>query len=129
MRGKLTFDRLRVGSGYPKIKAKAAATRRMSRYGLDLARPLKDGSTHAKMRLGVCQQLVRFYELLESEAMFTSEEAKAEVIVVCSRLLTMYHALSREALAPPVQKYWKMVPKFHLFQHLCEIQFQIQGNP
>ena len=22
-----------------------------------------------------------------------------------------------------------MVPKFHLFQHLCEIQFQIKGNP
>ena len=33
------------------------------------------------------------------------------------------------AFAPPTVRMWKMMPKLHLFQHLCEYMIAYQGNP
>ena len=126
---KLTTDRMKTSAGYPKLKAKAAQTRALAPYALELAQKHNSGSDHDQYRVGVAQLLCRFYNILQSEDMFGSTEACSEVKTLCGQFLHMYGALSREALRPPVVRRWKMVPKFHLFQHLCEIQTQRKGNP
>jgi hypothetical protein len=128
LQGKLTVDRIKTSKGWPKLKAKAAATRHLSRYALELSQTYNSGSLHDQLRLAVCQLLVRFYDILECEDMFLSEQSKAELPKLSLQLCNIYDRLAKEAIAAN-RRAWKLAPKFHLFLHLCEWQAIRYGNP
>ena len=58
IQGKLTVERIRTQGGWPKLKAKAAATRHCAKFALDLAIRHNSGSPHDRRRVGVVQCLV-----------------------------------------------------------------------
>ena len=80
------------------------------------------------MMLGVCQHLVRFYEILDEQGQFLSDACKAELPSLGRTLCCLYAQLSQEALAAGT-KLWKFSPKHHLVLHLCEWQALDYGNP
>ena len=65
VQGKLSIERLRTKNSWPKLKAKAAATRHLAGYALFLCQTF--GSPEDRAILAVCQLLVEFYKLLNDE--------------------------------------------------------------
>ena len=126
IQGKLSHQRLRSTDGWPKLKAKAAATRHLAKYALHLAQTF--ASADERPIVAVCQLLTRFYEILESESMFLGAAARAELPRLGQQLAVIYSGLASRAAANLV-KAWKMTPKMHLFLHLCEWQSLDHGNP
>ena len=57
-----------------------------------------------------------------------SDAAKDELALLGKRLAGIYTALATSAKEAGV-KMWKLMPKLHLFLHLCEWQAQSHGNP
>lgn len=128
VQGKLTVERIRTTKGWPKLKAKAAATRHLAKFALVLASRYGGSSAHDRRRVAICQMLVRFYELVDGEGMFLSEAAKAEIPDLGKHFGVLYSHLATEAAVNGV-RFWKMSPKLHLFIHLCEWQSVDVGNP
>ena len=124
--GKITFTRVRKTGDWPRFLGKAAATRKLANYALELATRYNDGSIHDQRRAGVCKCLVRVYDILDAEPRFMSEGAKRELAELSVVFFNMYSNLSAEALGKEVRE-WKMSPKFHLMQHILEHQTWI--NP
>jgi len=60
--------------------------------------------------------------------MFLSEAARTELPKVGYQLCNIYAKLAREAFDSGVTA-WKLAPKLHVFQHLCEWQSLSFGNP
>ena len=79
---------------------------------------------------GVCQLLVKFYNIIESESQFLSPAAKSELPNIGMQLVGIYSDLATLAKQQGVRM-WKLQPKLHLFQHLCEWPWQclVHGNP
>ncbi len=121
--GDLTPERLRTAGGWPKLRAKAAATRHLAPFALELAHRFL-----GVRRVAIAQLLVRFYELIGEEQMFLTSEAKAELPKLGQRLCGLYFQLSRMAFESGA-RLWKPVPKVHLFDHLCTWQAVEVGNP
>jgi hypothetical protein len=119
--------RIKTSGDWPKLKAKAAPTRHIVAFAKQLAERFNTGSTHDKRRLAVVGLLDRFYEISENEPRFMSDAAKLELVGLSQSFLQLYEKLSREALTAGQRK-WKMAAKFHLFQHLCELQIPLYGN-
>ena len=117
IQGELTLDRIRTSNGWPKLKAKAAATRHLAGFALQLAREYLDAR-----RVALCTLLCRFYSVIDSEEQFLSAAAKAELPGLGRRMCELYSSLSAEALAAG-QKRWKMSPKHHLCFSTC-----VSGN-
>jgi hypothetical protein len=92
--GDLTIERLRTSNSWPKLKAKAAATRHVAAFALDLASRFLD-----RRRVLLCKMLCRFYDILESEGQFLSDSAKAELPGLGRRLCELYCSLSAQYLA------------------------------
>lgn len=65
VQGRLLYERIKTTSDWPKLKAKAAATRHLSRFALVLAEQHNSGSLHDRRRLAVMQLLVEFYDIVE----------------------------------------------------------------
>ena len=128
IKGKLTVERVRTSGGWPKLKAKAAATRLLASYALSLVVQFGSDDKESKLILGVCQLLVRFYEILDVESQFLSPGVKQELPKLGQRLVGLYTSLATAAKAAGL-KMWKLQPKLHLFQHLCEWQAITHGNP
>ena len=128
IQGKLTFSRLRSSKEWPKLKAKAACTRHVTRFALELSKQHNSGSDHDRKRDAACELLVRFYDILDTEDRYLSDAAKLEISHIGKFFIAIYSNLSEEALRNDVRK-WKMIPKFHAFVHLCEIQSLQIGNP
>ena len=63
----MTRERLGGKKDWPKLKAKAAACRYLSRYSLALAERLGDETEHGSRRIAVNRLLVRFYDMIEAE--------------------------------------------------------------
>ena len=126
--GKLTVERLRTKGSWPKLKAKAAATRHLAAYALHLAQEFGTGAAEDRKILCLAQLLCQFYEILESESQFLAPAAKAELPKLGLRLVGVYTSLAVEAKRQGV-KLWKLMPKLHLFLHLCEWQAISLGNP
>ena len=123
VQGKLTVARLRTSELWPKLKCKGAACRNLSRFALGLAqRHLGPRET------AVAQLLVTFYDLISGSDMFLCEEAKRQIPAIGLRLGVLYSQLAASAFAAG-EKGWKMNPKLHLFQHLCEWQSVEYGSP
>ena len=121
--GKMSIERLRTKGGWPKLKAKAAATRHLAQFACSLAHEHLD-----ERRQGICTLLCRFYEILGSEQQFLSPSAKEELPILGQHLCQLYCVLANEALDRR-EKLWKFSPKVHLFQHLTEWQAVTWGNP
>ena len=122
IQGALTKDRIRTGSSWPKLKAKAAATRHVIPFCLLLAQKYLD-----RRRVALCQQLCAFYSLMDTQAMFLDDEAKGRLPVLGRQMCGIFASLSSSSLESG-RKAWKMTPKVHLMLHLCEWQSQIM-NP
>ena len=121
LQGKLTEARVRTSSDWPKLKAKGAATRHLIDYTVHLAASRSDGSRHDRMRLAVCQLLKTFYDTCEREGRYLGDDAKATLRPLGKRFMRVYVNLSAEALAAGLRA-WKIVPKFHVFEHICADQ-------
>ena len=128
LQGKLTKERLVGKKSWPKLKAKAAQTRKLAPLAFALAIKFDDGSRHSRLRIAVAQLLSRFYELLSTEDMFLSAAARAEMPELGRNLCKLYSQLSTEAFNDGV-KGWKVTPKHHIFMHLTEWQAVETGNP
>ena len=128
LQGKLTFARIRTSAEWPKLKAKAAITRHLIDYAVHLCRAHDSGSDHDRLRSAVCDRLQRFYIILEKEGRYLSEAAKRELPELAVTFMRAYEKLSLEALRDNVRA-WKLLPKFHMFQHICEKQSLELGNP
>ena len=128
LQGKLTVERIRTKAGWPKLKAKAAQTRCLSRYALELMQKLGDKSEHDRKVTAVCQLLVRVYDLMDADSMFLGESARKEMPTIGFRLGVLYSDLAAQAAAIG-EKMWKTSPKLHIFVHLCEWQCLEFGNP
>ena len=68
----------------------------------------------------------KFYKILESEPRYLSSAANQEIPTLGKMLVTIYTQLSHEALEARM-RLWKLTPKFHLFQHLCQHQIAMWG--
>ena len=123
LQGKLTIERLKTTNGWPKLKAKAAAARHLAKFALTLATRHLD-----KRRMAICALLCRLYHLLESEQQFLGMEAEAELPGLGRRLAELFASLAADAHRAK-KKLWKITPKVHLFQHLCEWQAIELGTP
>ena len=128
VQGNLSVERIRTSGNWPKLKAKAAATRHLAKFAHELAATHDDGTPHDRRRLAAMQCLVRFYEILASEGQFMTAAAKTELPALGTNLCVVYSQLAAEAAAKR-QKFWDMTPKVHIFQHLCEWQAPEVGNP
>ena len=95
LQGKLTMARLRSSCGYPKLKAKGAATRHMASFALGLAARHCAGPSV----LDVVQTLAEIYHTLEKEGMFLSDAAKTRLSELARQFHLLYNRLPREAVA------------------------------
>ncbi len=128
VKGKLTVDRMRTSSGWPKLKAQAAATRHLVHFGVELMMAHCDGSDHDNAVLALVQLIARFYEILTTETKFLSDAARDELPKLGRRVGIIYAWLATNSYAAR-DRMWKMTPKLHLFVHLCEWQSIYMGNP
>ena len=128
LQGKLTVERLRTKGDWPKLRAKAAATRHLARYALQLCHEFGRAAEEDRKMVAVCQLLVRFYEIMDSESQFLGAAAKRELPTLGMQLVGIYTDLATAAIKKKL-KQWKLSPKLHLFQHLCEWQCLSHGNP
>ena len=118
--GELTWTTLKSSGDWPKLKAKAAATRHMMDFAREQAAKYNSGSDHDQKRLACCDLLQRFYGIIKEEGEFLTFGAKREIRVLGNRFVQIYLQLASEALANN-ERMWKMSPKFHLFIHVCEL--------
>ena len=73
------------------------------------------------MILAVCQLLKTFYDTCEREGRYLGDDAKATLRPLGKRFMRVYVNLSAEALAAGLRA-WNIVPKFHVFEHICADQ-------
>ena len=119
--GKLSQNRIQIPADWPRFKGKAAACRKLAKYGLRLAQEFNSGSAHDRLRLGVAQALCEMYDLFAGASLFLSDAARAQLEQLSIVFMAMYGRLSVEAITQGIRM-WKMSPKFHLQQHICEHQ-------
>ena len=127
LQGKLNFARIRTTGDWPKLKAKAAATRHIIKYCKILCERYGTDSTHDKRRLALVCLLDEFYTICASEGRYLSDDAKRKLPKLAQSFMQLYRKLSKEAYDARERK-WKFAPIFHLFQHLCERQMIYAGN-
>ena len=135
LQGPLTPERLRPTGDWPKLRAKAAQTRHMAAYALYMMGEFGqfhsvDDYTrlHDELALGVCQLLVRFYELLNNSSQHFGDVAINEFHNIGNQLTSMYSQLATMAFNRG-QRFWKLSPKFHQFIEMCLYQVVSMGNP
>ena len=128
MDGSLTLDRLRTKGQWPKLKAKAAAVRNLIPFVAALARQHNSGSDHDRRRLEIANDLNLFYDTLRSEGQILSRHGAETLRRIGESLPRAYAHLAAEAVGMN-KKGWKLVPKFHLFQHILLSQARRLGNP
>ena len=126
--GKLTIQRIKTSNDWPKLKAKAACTRHLIKYGIDLSTRFNDGTVHDRRRLAVATLLGRWYELIDTTDRRFSDGVVQELKTIGRDFMGLYTGLSLEASRTNTRA-WKLVPKFHVFQRLSEWVPEEWGNP
>ena len=127
VQGDLTYERIKTSGDWPKLKAKAAATRHLLKFAAKLASTYNSGNVHDKRRLAVIELLVEFYNILEHGAPSLTPVEQSHIAFVGKTLLQLYTSLAKQAVAAN-KRFWKLTPKFHIFIHLVELQSKI-ANP
>ena len=128
LQGQLVEDMLKSAGGWPKLRAKGAATRNMAAFAQCLAREFASGSERDARKCAVNDALVEFYQILQQEGRFFSKHAQRRMPKIAEELCGLYSCLSAEAVHLE-KRAWKLVPKFHLFVHLLQSQCLHYGNP
>ena len=116
VQGSLTWARLKTTNGWPKIKCKAAATRHLAAFALDLAVRY---CQHDERIIAVAQLMNEFYVTLESEKVFLRDHAITRLGQIGQDFCDIYAELSNCAYDNDI-KMWKMTPELHMFIHLCQ---------
>ena len=93
-----------------------------------LAIRFDSGPEHDRRRAAAAKLMHRFYEIIDSKGGSMSDAAVAELEHIGEDFNGVYSALVLEAVEQDV-KMWKMVFKFHLWQHLAEWVPRTWGNP
>ena len=130
IQGKLTWGRVKASGEWPKLKAKAAVSRhavKFALYSIEKHLGYVDGTIHDKRVYAVCKLLSRFYDILDEEKRFLRDAAKSELVHISENFMDIYEKLATEAVAARLRR-WKLVQKFHTYQHLCERQIPMFGN-
>ena len=135
LQGALTAVRVRTSGSWPKLKAKAASTRHLVLYAVDLIRrfgelesPDDFTQLHDQPAAGVAQLLLEFYDILNRESMFLSQRARDRLPHLANDLRALYSRLSSMCFDAR-QRLWKLSPRFHLFLHVCLHQAIELGSP
>ena len=128
LQNKLTVDRLRSTSGFPKLKAKGAQCRHLAPWIYLLCQMYGGDTDDEKLMTAVALGMFRFYDILDT----CGDDLPPQVII---ELREIGHTVARsyEVLCAMFhqagEKMFKMVPKLHLFEHLVEDQVAYWGNP
>jgi hypothetical protein len=135
LQGRLTVERIRTSGDWPKLKAKAAATRHLAAYALDLTLRFARvasldpfTSSHDQRSIAVCQLLVEFYDIIARESQYLSNAAKVRLPQLGNQLAAIYSQLATMCFNRSL-RLWKTSPKLHLFLHLVLHQAPMIGNP
>ena len=129
LQAKLTLDRIRTSKQWPKLKGKAAATRSLVPYCIFLLDTFGDfGNREERLARAVVRLIAEFYELMKAEDRILSAHARERLPHIGQKLAELYGKLSVMSLRANL-KFWKQVPKFHMWEHLTEEQILEFGNP
>ena len=79
LQGRLTADRLKTSSGWPMVKGKAAGTRHLSGYVVELVQRYNSGSEHDLRRLACAELMHCFYNILKQEGFCLSREMRPDL--------------------------------------------------
>lgn len=108
----------------PKLRGKAAEVRGVLPFALLTAEKYQDGSTHRSTVLALVRwlcTLVRFCRSVPYPAQEASEAAM--------KVAVLYSALEAEACRGGNTVLWRVKPKLHLLQELCEYVAPVHGSP
>ena len=108
----------------PKLRAKAAVVRHMVPFlQATCSRHWSGGTTHQRTVCSLTGYLAACYACLEA---FDAEKLAAN----CRKFALLLVALEQEAQAlSPGTRRWRVKPKLHLFQELCEMVAAEKGSP
>ena len=108
----------------PRLRAKGAVTRHLVPFVVEICdKYWANGNSHQKTVLSLIQDLGACYSCLD---VFNAELLASS----CRRFALTLVALEEEALSKaPSTKRWRVKPKLHLFQELCEFVVASKGNP
>ena len=132
LQGELTKERVRASGQYPKLKAKAAATRHLAKYAYDLLCSYGDPThpvwgEHDKLARALCQMLVQFNDLIMANSQFSTADTQASLPQFGRSFASIYVKFA--GLCFDIQvKLYKLSPKLHLFEPLVEDQMPAFGN-
>ena len=123
---KLTREMFKQDRKPPKLRTKGAETRGCLPWGLELAMEMAKSTpgAHSQTVLQCVSRLMDFYVLLSMDP-FQPNLAKDAV----RHFAVLYSALSKEATDKGQEELWRVKPKFHMLQELCEYQVFCLGNP
>ena len=111
------------------MRAKAAATRRLAQFALEVVVEHGTGSGDDRLMHALCQLLCnKFYDIIEHGSHFLTGEARREMPKLGNRFGDLYQQLADNSFRAGV-KLWKMSPKLHLFMHLTAVQCVLYGTP
>lgn len=113
---RLDLSMFRPGGSAPKLKGKAAEIRALVPWLPVACQKWHAGTQQQQTALSLCKQLAVCYECLDD---FNASKLK----LASQKVATLYIALEADALRqnPTDTHTWRVKPKLHLFQHLCEL--------
>ena len=117
----LTMDNL-VRDGWPDLRGpmvKAANTRNLYRFGMELSRQLDDGSVRMTRRRIVCQALHDVNEIIDSGPLFLVGDTLSTFVSSVHKIQVNMSWLARDAIERGDMT-WKIFPKVHLLSHLAD---------
>ena len=120
---KLTVEMIKQDKKGPKLRAKGGECRGVIAFGVELAQEMDEtlNSTWSKTLLGCFSALLDCYQCMGHRPFESSVCADS-----CRRFLMLYKSMRNNASD---ERLWKVSPKFHMVQELCEYMTEEIGNP
>ena len=128
IRGDLSVEDLRKTGGYPKLRAKAAATRHLAPYVKELMTEFCTDDINERRMKRLIEILCQFYSILEQESMFLSAVSMEILPKIGQRGAELYTMLAEHFSEAGQGRMFKPTPKLHLWEHLTEHQMISIGN-
>ena len=113
IRGELKTEDLRKSGDYPKLRAKAAATRHLAPYVQELMTQFCTDDINERRMKRLIEILCQFYNILQEESMFLSASSKEVLPIIGQRAAELYTMLSEHFLEAGLRLF-KPTPKLHL---------------
>ena len=121
-----TFNK-KTRQNYPLMLHKAKEGEETLKYTYHIACKINDGSLHANLRQSCVWGLLRYYDVIRVSGRTFTAAQLSELRFAGETMLVSYAALAIESVEHEINA-WRIVPKFHLFQHLVETA-DVNGNP